>query len=253
MASLLSLRPLYYNRPLAHRLLGHNGYYQRTFSATTRSRGPITDFVVAGPTALIDAIHSTGLPYCATIPLTAVLVRTVLVYYLSTRPARRRARLFNHILPLLEADAYAHQASPSAMPLHQGVARKQGVGRAIAMLRRGTNFAFHGFQTRRKYAKMFRFGRAPLPFLNFGILIAFTESIRLKCGSSGGLLSFLLSPLESIGRTESGSPPVDPAEVLAAKLQAAREAMIAQTRGGDAVDLSLTPISRTTAHLWART
>ena len=71
---------------------------------------------------------------------------------------------------------------------------------------------------------------------NFGVLIAFSEAIRLKCGTRQGLLGLILSPIEWTGRKVAPGAfekVPDPAEQLAARIEKIQEA-----QGGELVDLS---------------
>ena len=108
-----------------------------------------------------------------------------------------------------------------------------------------------------KYRRLFSDRARGFWLVNFGTLIAFTESIRLKCGRQEGLLSVLLSPFEWAARKVAPQyfPPkpddplqaVDSAEALATRLQAkydaSREAQIVQAKSGEMVDLSQTPLT----------
>ncbi|KAK3055326.1 hypothetical protein LTR09_003879 [Extremus antarcticus] len=230
----------------------------RKFSASSRSQGALTEFAIAGPNAIIDGLHSTGLPYYAVLPLTAVLVRSTLVYYLATKPARTQAQLVTHQTPLVQARTRMLMTSTAEL-----VRQNNHLAKLARSKRRdveqSTRWHQYASKFRLTYLSKWRYGRVfgtnvPYGLLNFGFLILFAESIRMKCGRSEGLLSMVLTPFEKIGRLISahfqpstkpgtGAQVQDPAELLAARLQAAWDEKMAQAKDGELVDLTGAPIS----------
>ncbi|KAK3714193.1 hypothetical protein LTR37_007995 [Vermiconidia calcicola] len=224
--------------------------YQRNFSASPRSRATLADIAVAGPTAVIDTIHSLGIPYYAALPLTAIFVRSTLVYYVATRPARRHAQIKANLSPLVSAHMQLSYHSPEARAAYQKLEDGSVPPLLRAVQGSYTRFRYH-HKAMRKFKSLFGVRWRGYGLLNFGVLIAFTESIRMKCGRSEGLLSVLLKPVEKVrkqvapGQSPAAGPEtlqsVDPAEMLAARLEAAREAKLSQASGGELVDLSGAP------------
>lgn len=238
MASLLSPRTI--NRSLLAlpphlRSFTYNN--ARAFSSTHSQKIDLVSLAVAGPNLILDSIHSLGIPWHTTIPLTAILARTTLIYYLSVRPSRRKRELYNHLTPLTHAHVIRHMNSDTERNRRRQMREEnqsEGARRFDASLTRF--FAF--WRERRKLASAYGAG-PPVPWslVNFGMLIAFTEAIRLKCGRQEGLLSMILGPFQWINDKLQGTEGIgmrvgeqvnrDPAEILAAKLEASRAAHVA--------------------------
>lgn len=213
----------------------------RQFSASPRSRTTLTDIAIAGPNAFIDAIHSTGLPYWAALPLTGVLVRGVFVYYIAVKPAHRKAELANYFKPLVSARV---RMLLSTADEQARIARGKGGRRWTASIRA----TWHYVRSTWMYQSKFGGSNIPWGLINFGALITFAETIRLKCGRQEGLLTMILTPLENMRKmlAEATSGPtepeaekvVNPAEALAARLQAAFDAQTAKAKEGELVEYS---------------
>ncbi|TKA24771.1 hypothetical protein B0A50_05759 [Salinomyces thailandicus] len=209
-----AVRPSFFSLPPALRLALHHPHLPRAFSATPTRKLSLVDVAVTPPTYLLDALHATGLPWFAALPAAAVLVRGVLVYYLSVLPSYRAARIQANLVPLAFARAHGHNSSPAAMR------RREVLPPRWVQL----DFYIRGFCDRQmqlhRLGKQFGAPRFhPRGVLNFVALIAFTESIRMKCASHEGLLPIVLWPFEKVARlvnpgtssTPPPTPPPDPA------------------------------------------
>lgn len=165
----------------------------RPFSASPTRKLTLVDLAVAGPNAIITAIHSTGLPWYAALPTAALLVRGVLVCYISALPARRAARIQSNLVPLAAARAQWKTNSPEAK------ARRADQPNGVRALDRMFSSVYYRTMELHHLGKLFGASRFhPRGLINFGMLIAFTEAIRMRCGTREGLLPMLLSPLEEL-------------------------------------------------------
>ena len=217
---------------------------KRSFSFTPSRKATLVDMAVAGPTALLDGIHSLGVPWHISLPLTAILVRSTLVYYLSTLPSRRSAAIQSNLIPLASARSHPGKFSESERARLRNAEHKD-VNATVQKLVFSYTRYMHWFRSMRRLNKMFGARSAgPFRLLNFGMLITFTEAIRLKCGTRQGLLSLALSPFEATGRIIAPSQfPAAPelearsaAEVLDARLEAANEAKNSPGQDTEAFD-----------------
>jgi inner membrane protein COX18 len=159
---------------------------RRAFSATTSRKFDPYRTVLSVPATLLDAVHSTGLPWFATIPAAAILVRGVLIYYTCTKPAHLNRNKISHLQPLISARA-------SSMARHVPRPKEK------AAVSRKLSFYIAHFFTYRKVLRRIKdqFGIAHtwktlVP--TYLSLIVMAEAIRVRCGASKGLLQALLSP-----------------------------------------------------------
>lgn len=212
----------------------------RAFSSTPSRQLTLADAAIAGPNALLDGIHSLGIPWYAALPLTAVLVRGTFVYYFASLPGRKQDRTRALLHPLINAGTDAHLASTYAKEIADTQENTTSKGA------RAANMMFTHWQARSRATDEIGkpFG-APqwtsASFVNFGVLIAFTEAIRLKCGVKEGLLSIMLWPFEKVAQIvdperfpkppETDAKVTDPAELLAERIQAARDSQEAAATG----------------------
>lgn len=212
----------------------------RSFSSTPQRKvdagSTLTSIAVAVPTAVLDGVHSIGLPWCAAIPVTAILVRGVFGYYVAAKPARKRALAHLNLAPLINARAkddiqqwggrreQAYDQCTLKRP-PEGARKLQLMAMAMWYRLKG------GYQLGKAYgAPMFTWQNG----INFATLIAFTEAVRIKCGTKEGLLTLLLAPLQWL-QDDAPRPPVDPAEALAERLAAVRESKQQQLLSSDAL------------------
>jgi inner membrane protein COX18 len=169
---------------------------RRAFSATPSRKLDLYESVVSVPATILDAIHSTGLPWFATIPVAAVLVRGVLIYYTCTKPAHLDGNKISHLNPLISARA---SSKLRAIPRPAGNAHlaEKALFISTDLLNRWRIL---------KHIKT-RFGipqtwKTLVP--TYLSLIVMAEAIRLRCGASGGLLETLLSPFNVFWRVLKG-------------------------------------------------
>lgn len=172
-------------------------HHFRHFSVSTPKRFNLVDAAAAGPTLLLQAVHALGLPWCIALPATAVLVRSTFVYYLGTLPNRKAQARRAGLIPLANARLLwqlRKQAATLPVITHADVS-------GVAKLQR-TYFMWEKWHTvSGDMAKQWGAARWTWRrFINFGILIAFTESVRRLCGAREGLLPLLLGPFQSLGR-----------------------------------------------------
>ncbi|KAF2770156.1 hypothetical protein EJ03DRAFT_326804 [Teratosphaeria nubilosa] len=208
MASVLTCRPA---RPSLLSLPPHlrvHAYQRapRPFSASTAQQSALVDAVVAPCTALLDTLHATGLPWCAVIPLSALVARGLVVYRLSLLPARRAAQTHALLLPVSNTRvilASASQRVSKARAADEDAlekARDSPAARVVVAFRRHMRSWWIKRRTLHDLGTQFR-----VPYwhwrsgVGFGTLIAMTEAIRIKAGAREGLLPFLLSPFQYLG------------------------------------------------------
>lgn len=201
MASTLStraLKPSFFTLPPHLRTSAYQ--HTRPFSSTPPRRLTLVDLAIAAPTTLLNTLHTAGLPWYATLPTTALLVRGLLVYYIAALPARRSARIQSHLVPLASARSFLSHIKKPPPAQEAGVPKN-----APPIWADKVNRQFRMFWKR--WLELHMLGRAfgaprfhPRGFVNFGVLIAVTEAIRMKCGSREGLLPLVLGPVEAIAR-----------------------------------------------------
>ena len=162
--------------------------------------------------------------------MTAIFVRTTLLYYISTKPARRAAQTRNNLQPLAHARALIELDSAPERERTMSL-RRQGNSEVVVRTRRQLRSFWIRLKSLWKVSNEHGVGYRPWGLVNFAALIAFSESIRLKCGARDGLLPLVLSPLEWLRGTINPDPSIssipkitrDPAEILAERIEAARD------------------------------
>ncbi|KAK6440599.1 hypothetical protein LTR95_003181 [Oleoguttula sp. CCFEE 5521] len=217
--------------PVLWRYLGGLPSYghasRRGFSRSSIRKNAVLDAAVAVPTSMLNMLHSTGLPWLATIPIAAFAIRGIAMYYVTGVPARRRAIIRAHLAPLIQA-----RTARELRPIHaKGKARKVNpFAYSFALFTKPLQVAH---RTARPY------GGASFTWstvYNIGIFLAFTESIRLKCGTRNGMLGFILAPFQTLlSKVDPVHFPPAPdviAEKIVARLERAYEQAVAT--GGDA-------------------
>ncbi|EGP83150.1 unnamed protein product [Zymoseptoria tritici ST99CH_1A5] len=198
-------------------------------AAAAPAINPFAESLMTIPSLLLDTLHATGLPWYAVLPLTALIVRGGLVYNFSTLPARRRAVLRRNLSPIVGAHM--------RRTLIQRRIKKQPAFRPLlyfqTMIAMSRDFKIPLFNVR--------------SLLNFGVLIAMTETVRVKCGGREGVLSLITKPLtwlfsKKYPTVAAGSEPMkmasSPDEILAERLFDAREAK-AQAAGLSSSDIPI--------------
>lgn len=212
---------------------------RRNFSSTAHRPSALLDIAVAGPTAILDAIHGLGIPWYAAIPCAAVLMRCTVGYYLSALPARKRAIVRTNLAPLV-ANNVRYQMGRKNFLLQKRLDADGGnrpvTSKNSLRMRRMVNAMVCQMTESYRFGK--RYG-APIftasSFLNFGMLIMFAEAIRVKCGHREGLLSMITSRFEGAFQSllmkpaSTNTPPaLSYEEVIAERMEAAQAAADAQ-------------------------
>ncbi|KAI6811111.1 hypothetical protein KC342_g17789 [Hortaea werneckii] len=203
-----ALRPALFHLPPALRVSAFQATTaQRTFSSTS-SPFTLLDIAVTPPSYLLDLFHdSLGLPWYAVLPATALVVRSSLLYFLSSRNDRRKQGLEANLTPVAAARVTRQLNSPEVV---------QKLSRTLPFLRPfsvGFNRWFTSRSEFRTLQKQFGISRPRGGgLLNFGVLIAVTEAVRMRCGTREGLLPLALHPFEKMrealtGKAPSPSPP----------------------------------------------
>ncbi|KAI6901160.1 hypothetical protein KC318_g8192 [Hortaea werneckii] len=240
-----ALRPSLFHLPPALRVSAFQATAaQRTFSSTSAPFS-LVDFAVTPPAYLLDLLHtSLGLPWYAVLPATALVVRSSLLYFLSARNDRRKEGLRANLFPVAAARVTRQLTSPEA----------EQKRRRTAPFLRPYFEAVNGWLTRRNEFRTLekQFGISPFRggwLVNFGVLIAVTEAVRMRCGSREGLLPLALHPFEKMREALNGkSPTPSPGSAAASGEGAAaarglsedqlRAAMVTDANGNVTVDLA---------------
>jgi inner membrane protein COX18 len=227
-------RAAFLQLPSQLRQLSHQ-QSSRSFSASAPRNIQLIDVATAPPLAILNGLHGIGIPWYAAIPTAAILIRGVFGYYFSAKPARKREQIRSNLAPLLSADVllslkndHPNRRSRDIPPLFhitKRMTRMHQVGKV--------------------------FGAPAISWstpLNFGTLLAMTETVRMKCGAREGLLSTILTPFEWLvakANPNSSSPVFDRearAQALAERMEQVREMRLQQakeqTLGADGQALS---------------
>ncbi|KAH9834705.1 mitochondrial export translocase [Teratosphaeria destructans] len=181
-ASLLSLPPHL-------RLHAYQHSPPRHFSASAPAphQSALVDSAVAPFTTLLDALHATGLPWCAVIPLAAVVARGIIALLLPVNNTRIiQLRSSDEMWEARQVDEEVRQKAGHSLPA-----------------RVKTAFWINFRLWRMKRATLHELGSMfGAPYwhwrggVGFGMLIAMTEAIRIKAGAREGLLPLILHPLQ---------------------------------------------------------
>ncbi|KAG9669729.1 hypothetical protein KCU99_g6444, partial [Aureobasidium melanogenum] len=145
----------------------------------------LPDYVAFMPVACLESLHSTGLPWFAAIPLSAVLIRSLVIYPLFQRPLREKLVDRAQTQPLVDA----HMSVVRRM-----LERKTPQGSPWRKL----NMAFNAWHRRgHLQATMFdrklHFGHRTMMFMT---TILVSDGLRRIMGAKEGLLKFILGPLD---------------------------------------------------------
>ena len=195
-ASLLNLPPQL--RPSAYHATNTLSRSHPFSSCAPRRAVTPADLIMAGPSLLINSIHALGIPWYATLPLTAILVRGTLVYYLSTLPSRRASTIHAQLIPLTAADTVRHTGQETAE--EEDRMRRAGEPAVVRKFKHAITRFWRMNVKMHELGKQFGAPRFhPRGVLNFALLVAFAETIRMKCGVKEGLLPLLLRPIEWVG------------------------------------------------------
>ncbi|KAI7207569.1 hypothetical protein KC333_g9398 [Hortaea werneckii] len=207
-----ALRPSLFHLPPALRVSAFQATTaHRTFSSTSAPFS-LVDLAVTPPAYLLDLLHtSLGLPWYVVLPATALVVRSSLLYFLSARNDRRKEGLRANLVPVATARVTRQLSSPEA---------EQRRRRTAPFLRPFFEVV-NGWLTRRNEFRTLekQFGISPFRggwLVNFGVLIAVTEAVRMRCGSREGLLPLALHPFEKMREALNGKPPTPSPDSAAA-------------------------------------
>ncbi|KAK6006446.1 hypothetical protein QM012_006856 [Aureobasidium pullulans] len=137
------------------------------------------------PVACLESLHSTGLPWFAAIPLSAVLIRSLVIYPLFQRPLREKLVDRAQTQPLVDA-----QMSIVRRVLDRR-SNMDDPRRKIKLL------ANSWLQRQRIQINMFdRVFSGGHRFMMFMTTILVSDGLRRMMGAKEGLLKFVLGPLD---------------------------------------------------------
>lgn len=207
---------------------------RRTFASTAPRQSTAVDIVTAVPSAILDSVHGLGLPWCYAIPVAAVAVRCSVGYFLGARPARRAAIIRSYLRPLIVNSALQRTNKDTYKAVLEAESRGEVVTKDHIRSRYRLQGWLNGILETQRIGKKFN---APLlrpsSFINFGLLLAFSETIRIKCGHKEGLLSMMLRPLEWLAADPKKGPPepmLSYEEAMAQRMEQAQAAAEAQAQ-----------------------
>jgi inner membrane protein COX18 len=133
----------------------------------------------------MEAVHSTGLPWFAAIPVSAVLIRSLFIYPFLQRPLREKLVDRAQIQPLQDAQmSIVRRAMTRATSRHQTTYRKY-------LLYVNSWYVRHKLQ-----GSLFDRTAVGHRFAMFLTTIWVSDSLRKLMGAKEGLLKFILGPLD---------------------------------------------------------
>ncbi|KAF1355189.1 hypothetical protein BDV97DRAFT_288913 [Delphinella strobiligena] len=163
----------------------HNAARQFSLQAITSSVDAATAIAIVPATAM-EALHTIGLPWWAVFPVSAVLVRSFLVYPLFQRPLRKSQAERAALQPLIDAKmGWTVRRLVKQPPTLKNGRLSKELMRIVINRKLGMSI----------------FNHPPIPFrrgASFFTLIAMSDSIRKLSGHKEGLLKFLLGPFDWI-------------------------------------------------------
>ncbi|KAI7259854.1 hypothetical protein KC345_g10207 [Hortaea werneckii] len=242
-----ALRPSLFHLPPALRVSAFQATTaQRSFTSTS---APFTlvDLAVTPPSYLLDLLHtSLGLPWYAVLPATALVVRSSLLYFLSARIDRRKQGLQANLVPVAAARANMQLHNPDEWQRRR---RMPPLLRPLIDELKGRWTVRSEAQALNKQFGVSHLGGFPSFFASFGLLIAVTEAVRMRCGSREGLLPLVLHPFERMREALFGKAPSPSPESTAASGEGAaaarglsedqlRAAMVTDADGNVTVDFA---------------
>lgn len=174
----------------------------RNFHATRPS--PLIAEVLSATTGVLHDVHSlTGLPWGASIPLTAVLVRFCVAFPFQIS-ARRHARRLTDLSPLL----MSYKTHVESMRKERTLASRTLMENSVDLDQR-----FRQFMKERKIILYNRWGISSyarfFPFLQIPVWLSFMEGVRAICGVNAGLFRYFL-PVTTGDSGEAALPGVEP-------------------------------------------
>ncbi|CAN9375835.1 unnamed protein product [Alternaria alternata] len=162
----------------------------RAFHASTPRQGPVADALLYLPHELMSLVHAT-VPWYAAIPLTAFLVRGLLV---TTAGAYSRALMARYIglHPLRQALAFQKRDEI----LKRGNFRT--IKQAKLTVKKEVNDTISALDKRWNVSLR---GQISWTLFQFPIFIAMAEVIRQKCGAHDGLIGMAVAAINGQGAT----------------------------------------------------
>ena len=241
LASRVPARASVLQLPPTLRVAAYQKTAARSFSASALIDAGLVEAVTAPSALLLDSLHAVGLPWYATIPIAATIVRGLIGYYVGGIPAQRRAQARNNILPLVTAELNAD--------FRERENRGDYVGARNPQLLKTNQMIFARLWKLQTVGR--RFGGAliaPSSFLNLAALLATVEALRMRSGSREGLLSLMLGPVSSVGKRIAPDwfgPVADPVqeagEKFAMRIEEIRQARMEQTQLPGGTENALAP------------
>lgn len=143
------------------------------------------DFLDLVPVAFMEAIHSTGLPWFAAIPVSAVLIRSLFVYPLLQKPLREKLVDRAQVQPLRDAQMAILTRSSKRDVNENRIASNK--------LYLAANSWDIGRQIQKSMFNRNPFAHRTMMFLT---TIWVSDSLRKLMGAKEGLLKFILGPLD---------------------------------------------------------
>lgn len=149
---------------------------------------PFVNEVLEASSSFIHGVHAvSGLPWIASIPLTALIVRLTVAMPLQMY-TKIQARKQQDLTPLLLSWKHHYQNEIKGQ-LNGGSEAPMSAGKAIQQL--GTNMKAkqHDLHSRWGVRRFWK----PMAFLQMPVWLSIMESLRAMSGSSGGLVPYLMS------------------------------------------------------------
>ena len=164
----------------------------RKFSASTRR--PFVDECLLGTHTLISGIHNmTGLPWAATIPLIAFLLKYLIMFPLNAYTTRMYARSWRLLPRLLETRTAVEKKVKQQHGNKSHQERQKILDQDIILAR-----------NRMLKANGIHFWRCYIIYINIPIWLTMMETVRRMTGTEDGVLSLISKSLAAVGG--KGSP-----------------------------------------------
>ncbi|CAD0097186.1 unnamed protein product [Aureobasidium vineae] len=172
----------------------------------------LPDYVALMPVTCLDSLHSIGLPWFAAIPLSAILIRSLLIYPLFQRPLREKLVARAQLQPLVDAN----------MSITKRILYRRTTKGTQKSMAHKLNLTLESWRTRNR-VRIAMFERSRLyghRFFMFMTTIVVSDGLRRMMGAKEGLLKFVLGPLDwtlswlvpsSLTETSPGEAEVSPA------------------------------------------